>query len=159
MKIIFISDIHGKENYLPIIEKLSFDELICLGDIGNNENVDNWLLKYKEKLICLKGNCDYENPLLFTQEDTIKFNVDDINIICNHGNKYSYSKGSPDFSGVLIYGHEHVPYIKKIDNKIYICVGSIGSPRNNTLPCYALYENKTFYIKDINNNIIDKITL
>ena len=41
----------------------------------------------------------------------------------------------------------------------YINVGSISLPRNNYAPTYAIYENKTITIYDINDNIIENINL
>ena len=59
----------------------------------------------------------------------------------------------------MVYGHEHIPFIKKDKNMIYINVGSISLPRNNYAPTYAIYENKTITIYDINDNIIENINL
>ena len=42
---------------------------------------------------------------------------------------------------------------------IYINVGSISLPRNNYPPTYAIYENKTIVIYDINDNIIEIVNL
>lgn len=61
--------------------------------------------------------------------------------------------------GILVYGHEHIPYIKKNENMIYVNVGSISLPKNNSNPTYAIYKNKNITIYDIYENIIDSIDL
>ena len=76
MKFIVISDIHGIKTNLPKIKerfkKLECDKLIVLGDlfyIGPRnqmiegydiEYVKNFLNSFKDKIICIKGNCDSE---------------------------------------------------------------------------------------------------
>ena len=62
-----------------------------------------------------------------------------------------------DREGVLVYGHEHVPYIKRMKDMVYINVGSISFPRDNNLPTYMIYEDKTFTIYDIEGGIVDRI--
>ena len=71
MKILFFSDIHGIITNLEYIDYLeeqnSFDKIVVLGDLyysGTNQPMEDslyvkeFLMKYQEKLICLKGNCD-----------------------------------------------------------------------------------------------------
>ena len=61
--------------------------------------------------------------------------------------------------GILVYGHEHIPYIEKKDNMIYINVGSISLPRDGNDPTYMIYENKEFTIYDIYWNIVSNIRI
>ena len=67
--------------------------------------------------------------------------------------KYNNNKIS---NSVLVYGHEHIPYIENHNNMLYINVGSISLPRNNNKPTYMIYENKTFTIYDVENNIVNQ---
>lgn len=174
MKLLFISDIHGVTTNLKLIDKLmedkNIDKLICLGDLyssygnmydTNDEEVSKFLFKYSSRLICMKGNCDSEldvfnSPFLINPGIHL-LNVDNHDIYITHGNTYSYSKGF-DKTGILIYGHEHTPYIRSENGTIYICVGSISLPRNN-IATYAIYEDNTITIYDINNDIVDYIDL
>lgn len=167
MKTLFISDIHGNLNNLSKLNLNEYNEIICLGDIYSYSSnvdeehiIDNFFESIKYKTVCLKGNCDIYNDNIFTPNKYIKYYIDDIPIICTHGDYYGYGKGFPkDENGILIYGHEHVPYIKKIDNRIYICVGSISRPRQNSQPSYMVYENNTFTIYSIDGNVIDSIKI
>ena len=178
MKILFVSDIHGITDNLEIIDKkikeLKIDKLVCLGDIYyagpsysykysiNSSKVLEFLTKYKDILICMRGNCDSDVDIKASDfpicEGISLINTDDINIYLTHGNIYNLEKNNKVNNGVLIYGHYHIPYIKKENNVIYICVGSISLPKENN-PTYALYENKKITIYDIYDNIIDEISL
>jgi len=76
MKLLFISDIHGIKTNLEKIkesfQKLDCDKLVVLGDlfyIGPKNKmhedydidyVKNFLNSFKNKIICIKGNCDSE---------------------------------------------------------------------------------------------------
>lgn len=179
MKLLFISDIHGYYNNLKIIEKQinnqKIDKLIVLGDLyyqGPSYNnikqiqsnkVKEFLNNHKEHLICMKGNCDSEVDIKasdFPINEGISYIfIDKLNIYITHGNKYNINKNKLNQKEILIYGHEHIPYIKQIGNKTYINVGSISFPRNNNKPTYMIYNNKTFTIYDIETNIIDSIEI
>ena len=179
MKILFISDIHGITDNLDVIEKeiidKQIDKLVCLGDLyyagptyNQNHNVDSkevhdFLTKYQDILICMKGNCDSIVDIKasdFPISDGLSLIcIDDLDIYLTHGDEYSYNKNRKfNRKGILIYGHEHIPYIKKEDDMIYINVGSISLPRND-IATYAIYDNKKITIFDINHNIIDSIEL
>lgn len=174
MKILFFSDIHGIKKNLSklkkIIDKEKFDKIIVLGDLYNkdfhnkkgmfdNEEVYNFLTKYKEKLIITKGNCDSNIEIgnCKVYKDYTSICVDNICFYLTHGNEYNYYNSSQfDQKGILIYGHDHIPYIRKKDDMIYICVGSISLPRNDFGATYMIYENKKFTIYNIDYEIIDE---
>lgn len=180
MKILFISDIHGITDNLKIIEKKlkeeDIDKLVCLGDLYytgpsyegkseiNSKEVFEFLTKYSDILICMMGNCD-SNVDIKASDFPISngvslINTDGLDIYITHGNEYSFEKNRKfKRTGILVYGHEHIPYIKKNENMIYVNVGSISLPKNNNNPTYAIYENKNITIYDIYENIVDSIDL
>lgn len=170
MKIIFVSDIHGIVSNLnelkKVIDTINPNKVVVLGDLyqtgyiksekENNFLVKEFLGEYIDKLIVLKGNCDSlielsKNPFLVIN-DLGLINTDDINIYLNHGDKYNIYNNTKIEDGVLVYGHEHVPYIREENNVVYINVGSISLPRNNSDPSYAVYENRIFKIYSILTN-------
>ncbi len=180
MKILFVSDIHGITDNLKIIEKKiqkeNIDKLVCLGDLyyagpsyNDKHQVDSsgvlrFLMNYHDKLICMMGNCDSSVDIKasdFPINSGISLiHIDGIDIYITHGNEYNYEKNRKlNRKGVLVYGHEHIPYIKKKESMVYINVGSISLPRNNNKASYAIYDNKKITIYDIDNNIIDSINL
>ena len=168
MKIVFISDIHGISKNLEHIDKKvsNADKLVVLGDLylGGEDRVEveKFLNKYKNKLICMKGNCDslsdiYKSSFLIIPDISLLL-VDDLNIYITHGDKYNiYNNNNKLSNSILVYGHEHIPYIEKDSNMIYINVGSISKPRDDNKETYMIYENRSFTIYDIEENIIDKI--
>lgn len=159
MRIIFISDIHGKSQNLNHIEQIikQNDMLVILGDlysrdIDENDKIDEFIEKYKPILI--KGNCDSYNSM-FEQQDPKKIKIDNLDIYLTHGNKFNYY--NTDINGVLVYGHEHIPYIRQKNDSYYICVGSISYPRNDLKETYMIYDNHTFTIYNLNDEEIDHI--
>ena len=178
MKILFISDIHGIDNNLKriekIIEKEIIDKLVVLGDLYyagptynqkykvNSKNVKEILTKYGDKIICLKGNCDSLVDVKSSDfpicDNLALICVDGLDIYLTHGNEYSFDKNRKfNIKGMLVYGHEHIPYIKKNNDMTYINVGSISLPRDGNKPTYMLYNNKKFTIYDIDGKVIDSI--
>lgn len=165
--ILFFSDIHGKIDNFDKINFNKYEEIFFLGDIygeyDSDEKVKNFFQKYQNKLVCIKGNCDnkqdYES-LGYYPNEIIHFVKDGINIYCNHGMKYR-SRYLSNFENmdVLIYGHEHVPYIKKIEDRVYICVGSVSFPRDSNGPSYLEYDKNVFTLRSINGDLIDQIDI
>ena len=181
MKLLFLSDIHGKYENLNVIEYIlktqEVDKLVVLGDLyyqANNTRilskidrfqVRDFLEKYQDILICMRGNCDADVDAVSSSfpicEGLSVIFVDGISIYITHGNEYSMKKNDKflDREGILVYGHEHVPYIKRMKNMVYINVGSISFPRDQNLPTYMIYEDNVFTIYDIKGNIVDRIRI
>lgn len=173
MKIMFISDIHGiKSNLNKIDDKfneLNCDKLVVLGDLYYANSsikkedyydanfVKEFLNKYKDKLICVRGNCDSEEEILtskFSMEKEInKISTIDEDIYITHGHIYNESNWQ-ETNSILVYGHLHQPFIKKIETNIYINPGSISLPRGDYEATYLIYNNGKFTIYDINDQII-----
>lgn len=174
MKIIFFSDIHGKTTHLDklenIIENANFDKIIVLGDIfdysfsDESRKVEEFLKRYQEKLIIMKGNCDRidhieKSSLTFTY-DIVLLTVDKIDIYLTHGNRYHKDNNSTFTNGVMVYGHEHIPYIRKEEDMIYLNTGSLSLPRDEKGPTYIIYEDRCFTIYSIlDGRVVDSISL
>lgn len=164
---LFISDIHGNIENLSKLELNKYDTIFFLGDLygyyENDESIKEFIYNNSHKLVCIKGNCDYDEDyesLGMTPNEYVHFNEYGKNIYLTHGNKNSLSKGNSfNNADVLIYGHEHIPYIEKGSDSIYICVGSVSKPRNSLGSTYMEYEKGIFTIKDFDNNIIDQIKI
>lgn len=171
MRALVISDIHGIKTNLEIIRNryidLKCDKLIVLGDIywGNKDNknynpkyVQKFLQSFYKNLICIKGNCDFkinpeQEPFPIQKDNVI--NITD-NIYISHGNLYNETNWLVENS-ILIFGHYHIPFLKKIGNNLYINPGSISLPRSNNLPSYLFIDDFNFVIFDINNTILASI--
>ena len=171
MRLLIVSDIHGSFNNMKeVIVNEKFDKLILLGDIlsgygtdGYNPNQLALLLNlYKDKIICVKGNCDrYDLDLLEFSVDKIfdTLEVDGKTIFITHGNYYN-SSNLPDIDfDIFIQGHTHVDRMEKVNNKIYLNPGSISLPRGGDGKTYIVYENGVFTIKDIDGKSVNSISV
>lgn len=72
-----------------------------------------------------------------------------------HGHIYNIDAPLPMEDGdIMIYGHFHIPMIKKKDGKIFLNPGSISLPKENSLNSFGVFEDGKFYIKDMEENIL-----
>lgn len=173
MKLMFISDIHGiKTNLVKVKEKfeeLHCDKLVVLGDLyyigPRNKMIEGYDIKavqsflesMKDKLICMRGNCDSEVDIMvsnfpITNELSVIMTLNH-DLYITHGHIYNESNWDKQNS-ILIYGHLHVPFIKKIETNYYINPGSISLPKENNKPSYLIIEEDKATIYDIEDNII-----
>lgn len=180
MKILIFSDIHGIKNNLDylkeVYEKEKCDRVIVLGDlyyIGPRNTmipgydiqaVKNFLESFGEKLISLRGNCDSQVDLdvsSFVIVPELEYlSLDGLDLYFTHGDLYNRRNHEKIPSGsVLIYGHEHMPYMVNEDNRWFINPGSISLPKGDTYPSYLIYENRTFTIYDVKGQVLFKQSL
>lgn len=173
MKLMFISDIHGiKTNLEKVKEKfkeLNCDKLVVLGDlyyIGPRNKmiegydikaVESFLEAMEDKLICMRGNCDSEVDLMISNfpimNDLSLIMTENHDLYITHGHIYNESNWMKENS-ILIYGHFHIPFIKKIETNYYINPGSISLPKEGYKPSYLIYDENKITIYDIDDNII-----
>jgi len=169
MKLLFFSDTHGKTTNLYKIHNIAIKEkvdyLVNLGDTNilsiryqmnpefSDIEIENILKSWKEKLINIRGNCDFKRLSGIIYHDYYNIDVDNYTFYLSH----RCPNKTLDINGVYIHGHNHVPYIRKRDGEgIEICVGSISFPRDGNIETYMIYENKEFTIYDFLGNIINK---
>lgn len=126
MKILVLSDSHGKEEYLytTVYEHLDSDVIIHLGDGERDMDVLRDLPAVQRKrIIQVAGNCDYASQLPTTTFETIggyKFYI-------THGHmqhvKMGYDLITLDAKKqkrqVVLFGHTHQPYFSE-ENGIYL---------------------------------------
>ena len=174
MKYLVISDIHGSGYYAnkinEIYEKEKPDKIILLGDLyyhgPRNRLTDGYnpmevakiLNKYKDIILCTRGNCDAEVDEMISEfkfEESIQLNIEGKRFFFTHGHKY-YIDNIPKNIDILVYGHFHTGYIKEKDGILCINAGSISLPKNNTPNSYLIIDNNKIILKDVENNIIDE---
>lgn len=161
MKLLMLSDIHGMSNNLLLLEEKvnikSFDKIVILGDIfsgslkeeKDEKRIIDFLNKYKDKLIVVRGNCDSKSDISKVPvevDDVSYLNMDNFDFYFTHGNIYNYYNNDTFSNGILVYGHEHIPYIKEDSDMIYLNTGSISLPRNDYGKTFAIYEDKTLKV-------------
>lgn len=180
MKLLFASDLHGSMFYcntlVNIIKKESPDKIILLGDIlyhgprnplpkdYNPQKVFEALNILKDKIICVRGNCDSEVDQMVLDfpimADYTILNVDNINLFLTHGHIYN-RENMPNIEDkdILIHGHTHVNIIEKLEKGTYINPGSISMPKEDQENSYMVYENKKFIIKNLEGKELKSLNL
>lgn len=172
MRILIVADIHGNfDNMKKVIQNNpSFDYLLLVGDIlagpmidgYNPEKLADFLNVYKDKIIAVKGNCDYEydTKLLNFNVDKLylTLSMDDKQFLITHGHYYNRNHLPDEEYDILIMGHTHVPVLERDNRKIIINPGSITLPRKGSTKSYVLYEDWVFSLKDLDENkVIERI--
>ena len=168
MKFIIASDIHGDfdctKALIDIFQREKADKLIILGDVlyhgprndlpkgYNPKGVIGLLNTYKDKIICVRGNCDAEVDqmvLNFPILDVFRYiETDGIRIFATHGHHYNIDTPPRLSQGeILIYGHTHIPMCERRGSNVFMNPGSISIPKGGYKPSFMIYEDRKFVIK------------
>ncbi len=172
MKYLIFSDLHGSSDKMKFLldefNKQKCDKLICLGDVlyhgprndlpefYNPKEVISLLNPYKDKIICINGNCDAEVDQMvldFKLNKEIDLIINNKKCHLEHGHHLEIKENNYD---VILSGHTHISKIEKIGNTLYLNPGSISIPKNNTKNSYIIWEDNNIYLLDMTNNIVDK---
>ena len=180
MKLVIASDIHGSAYYcrklLERVEKEQPDRLVFLGDILYHgprndlpkdyapKEVIAMLNPLKEKILCVRGNCDTEVDQMVLEfpvmADYCILAIDGLTFFATHGHVYNENNLPPFCPGdILIHGHTHVLKAEQRENYILLNPGSVSIPKEGNPPTYAVLENKVFTIKDFDGNIVKEMRL
>ena len=165
MKLMIASDIHGSEYYckkmLDEFEKHQADKLLLLGDIlyhgprndlpysYNPKGVIALLNPLKEKILCVRGNCDTEVDQIVLDfpilAEYVYLYIDGKTIFATHGHNFNCENPpSLNKGDVLLNGHTHIPANENKGDFIYINPGSVSIPKNNSDHSYIIMENGEF---------------
>ena len=164
------SDIHGSAYYckklLEAYEREGAEKLLLLGDIlyhgPRNDLPEGYAPKeviamlnpLKDKLLCVRGNCDTEVDQMVLSfpvlADYAIFWLDGKAVYATHGHNYNEEKLPPLADGdILLNGHTHVPKCTDHGNYTYMNPGSVSIPKENSPHSYMIYENGKFLWKDL----------
>ena len=170
MKLLIASDIHGSLYYLEklmdVIGKENPDRIVLLGDIlyhgprndlpkdYNPKKVIEILNSIKEKLICVRGNCDTEVDQMVLDfpilSDYSSIFIDDNMFYLSHGHIYNKDNLPPLVKkSIFLSGHTHIPLNAEVDSIKCLNPGSVSIPKENSCHSYMIYENKEFLWKNI----------
>ena len=167
MKVLIVSDIHGnfKNMKKAIQNNSSFDYVFILGDILSGPNMDgydpeklaNLLNVYKNKIIAVKGNCDYDVSLLDFSVEKLYLTIplDEKMVFLTHGHYYNTNNMPISDYDIYIQGHTHKALLEMTRDKLYLNPGSLTLPRSG-VNSYIYYEDGVFMLKDLKNNIVLK---
>ena len=170
MKLMIASDIHGSAYYckklLEAYEREGAEKLLLLGDIlyhgPRNDLPEGYAPKeviamlnpLKDKLLCVRGNCDTEVDQMVLSfpvlADYAIFWLDGKAVYATHGHNYNEEKLPPLADGdILLNGHTHVPKCTDHGTYTYMNPGSVSIPKENSPHSYMIYENGKFLWKDL----------
>ena len=174
MKYLVVSDIHGSGYYAnkinEIYNKEEPDKIILLGDLYyhgprnpltkeyNPAEVCEIFNSLKDKILCIKGNCDAEVDEMISEfefNESIVLNINGLKFFFTHGHKYNIDN-VPQEIDVLVYGHFHTGFIKEKDGIICVNSGSISLPKENTKNSYLIIDENEIILKDVDGEVIDK---
>ena len=182
MRLMFASDIHGDAKrtmrVFELFEAEKAEKLILLGDLlyfgPRNQLTENYdpqsvikiLNQNKEKLLCVRGNCDAEVDQMVLEfpimAEYAYLSIDGYSMLLTHGHKINKETATNLSRGeLLIHGHTHVLCIEKFgEGNLYINPGSTTYPKENNPPSYMVCENGVFEIKHLDSGeVIKQINL
>ena len=171
MKWMIASDIHGSAFYckelLDAMEREQADRLLLLGDILYHgprndlpkeyapKEVITLLNAQKEKLLCVRGNCDTEVDQMVLEFPILA----DYSILCaggrmiyaTHGHVFNMNSPMPLMPGdVLLHGHTHVPaWIPFGKENLYLNPGSVSIPKEGSAHSYMILEENNVEWKSL----------
>lgn len=145
MKILIVSDTHGRERNLEIVlEKVgNIDRLIHLGDVEGSEEYIRTLTDAPVDMVA--GNNDYYTEL----PNEMIIMLGDYRVMITHGHYYYVSRGEERLmeaaleneADIVMFGHTHRPCLYREDNLTVLNPGSLSLPRQEGgEPSYILME-------------------
>lgn len=178
MKIMIASDIHGSEFFckklMDAYNKENPDKLLLLGDIlyhgprnnlpgeYNPKGVIEMLNSIKDKILCVRGNCDTEVDQMVLDfpilADYCVLYAKNHLIYATHGHKID--KIAPLLKNdALLCGHTHIPACDKSEGYLYLNPGSVSIPKENSQNSYMVLEDTHLYWKNLDMEIYNEFDL
>ena len=176
MKWMIASDLHGSAYYcrkmLEAFEREGADRLFLLGDMLYHGPRNDLPREYapkevipllngkKEKLLCVRGNCDAEVDQMVLEfpvlADYAVLPVGRRLIYATHGHIYHVKNLPPLAPGdVLLHGHTHVPAWTEFgQGNLYLNPGSVSIPKENSPHSYMTLEGNTMQWKELESSAV-----
>ena len=181
MKLLIASDLHGStpccEALLSRFEAEGADRLLFLGDLlyhgPRNDLPEGYRPKgvipllngVKDKLLCVRGNCDAEVDQMVLEfpimADYLMLELDSHRIFATHGHVYNRDNPPPIGTGdVLLHGHTHIPAWEPFgQGSLYLNPGSVSLPKEGSAHSYMTLENGCFRWKTMDGRTYHELTL
>lgn len=135
----------------------NYDEAVAfyLPTCGCNINSDSDRVKTKNSLNWTVENTSNDNKEYIRDfEESISLQVEAYNILLTHASPLSITdyvyeddlekqeQIAEDLEeDIIIFGHTHYPYVKRVNNKLFINAGSVGRPKDgDNRACYCILE-------------------
>ena len=176
MEWMIASDLHGSAYYcrkmLEAFEREGADRLFLLGDLLYHGPRNDLPREYapkevipllngkKEKLLCVRGNCDAEVDQMVLEfpvlADYAVLPVGQRLIYATHGHIYHVKNLPPLAPGdVLLHGHTHVPAWTEFgQGNLYLNPGSVSIPKEDSPHSYMTLEENTMQWKELESSAV-----
>ena len=176
MKWMIASDLHGAAYYcrkmLEAFEREGADRLFLLGDLLYHGPRNDLPREYapkevipllngkREKLLCVRGNCDAEVDQMVLEfpvlADYAVLPVGQRLIYATHGHIYHVKNLPPLAPGdVLLHGHTHVPAWTEFgQGNLYLNPGSVSIPKEDSPHSYMTLEENTMQWKELESSAV-----
>lgn len=176
MKWMIASDLHGSAYYcrkmLEAFEREGADRLFLLGDLLYHGPRNDLPREYapkevipllngkREKLLCVRGNCDAEVDQMVLEfpvlADYAVLPVGQRLIYATHGHIYHVKNLPPLAPGdVLLHGHTHVPAWTEFgQGNLYLNPGSVSIPKEDSPHSYMTLEGNTMQWKELESSAV-----
>ena len=134
------------------------NQTLCLGDTlfgafdGDSVAVSNYLSREAPTVIGVRGNCDHlfdERVLGFALPEEQNLVFSGHRLFLRHAPFYVDAREGD----VMMYGHTHVPTLKKADGVTYVNPGSISFPKGGFPPTYAVMDGSRVEIRNLDDDI------
>ena len=180
MKYMIASDIHGSAIYcrkmLEAFEEERADRLVLLGDLLYHGPRNDLPREYapkevipllngvKEKLLCIRGNCDAEVDQMVLEfpilADYALLELEGRTVYLSHGHIYHEGNLPPLMPGdAFLYGHTHVPRAEEKDGVVFLNPGSVSLPKEGNPPTYGILEHGCFSVRTFEGAALRKLRL
>lgn len=170
MKFLIASDIHGSAYYCDLLLKAINTEkagrVLILGDILYHgprndlpkdyapKKVIEMLNPLKDKLLCVRGNCDTEVDQMVLEfpimADYSVIPLGDRLIYATHGHVFNENNLPPMSQGdILLNGHTHISKCVEHSDFIYMNPGSVSVPKEETPHSFMTFKEGEFLWKNL----------
>lgn len=167
MKYLIASDIHGSSRYCALlkerIEEEAPSKVILLGDLlyhgaRNALPLDystletaNILNSLKDRLICVKGNCDSEVDQMVLD---FPIGAEYCVLPLQNGRSVYFTHGHREIAklkkgDVLVCGHFHIPAFEERENYTYVNCGSVSIPKGGSRHSYLVLDGTRLFFRDV----------
>ncbi len=171
MRLLIGSDIHGRlgpmKKFSSLILSYRPDRVLLLGDYlyagprnalspdYDPSEVSKILNKWASIIVAVKGDCDSR-----ADQSVLRFNMlEDCRVLDLAGRKADLIHGDlltsdivdVERGDILMFGHTHVPVLKKEDGVIYLNPGSISYPKSGSPASFALFEANRVELKRLDD--------
>ena len=174
LKLLIASDIHGSSLYcgelLKAFRREEADRVLLLGDVLYHgprndlpagyapKEVISMLNGIKERILCVRGNCDTEVDQMVLQfpvmADYALVFAEGYRMYATHGHVFGPDHLPPLMDGdILLYGHTHIPAWNVRGGVLCLNPGSVSIPKQGSPRGYMTLSGGTFLWKTLDGEI------